>query len=225
MDICLASAGWLRGRKVAMGRGSKWLAIFVLAAGWAGLAAGQAARVDQDKSSFLIAKRELKNPLFERAVVLMLPIRNEGLVVGLIVNRATQVSLSDAFPQVSEFKQRTDTVYFGGPVNTDSPALVFRSSKAFKEAFPLGGDLYVSFETRFIEGTLKKKPEQISAMRLFLGRSQWAPDQLRDEMEAGAWFGEQEENGIIFSAAIGDVWPKLIDPLEPGEMAMWEPMR
>jgi putative transcriptional regulator len=217
----LGEPGW-PGRRITMRREVEWLAIFTIIAIVGGLsefASGQTADVSQDKSSFLIAKRELRNPLFEKSVVLMMPFRNEDLVVGLIVNRATRVPLSDAFPKESSFKNRTDTIYFGGPVDTDTPGMLFRSSKDFKKAYHLNSDLYVTFDADLIDSLLKKKPGQVSDTRVFLGRSQWAPDQLRDEMEAGAWFGEQEENRIVFSEQVGDVWPQLIGSLEPGDVA------
>jgi putative transcriptional regulator len=65
-----------------------------------------------------------------------------------------------------------------------------------------------------------KKPKQVSDVRLFLGRSQWGPEQLRDEMEGGSWYGEQEENRLVFSPAPESVWPALIEKLEPGNLAL-----
>jgi putative transcriptional regulator len=173
---------------------------------------------DAEKSSFLIARRGLEDPLFAKSVVLMLPVVDKDVVVGLIVNKATHVALHEIFPKDSALKDRRDVLYFGGPVDVKTLGALFRAPKASKNAFHLTGDLYVSFNADLIEGILKK-PKQVTDARLFLGRSQWGPEQLRGEMERGSWYGEQEENSLIFSADPDSVWPVLIEQLEPGDMA------
>src|SRR5438552_13877687 len=46
------------------------------------------------KLSYLIARSELADPFFEESVVLMLPAERMPLVVGLIVNKPTKVTLT-----------------------------------------------------------------------------------------------------------------------------------
>ena len=177
-----------------------------------------AARNDEEKSSFLIARRELQDPLFQKAVVLMLPLVDKDDVVGLIVNKPTRISLHVLFPKNSAFKGRTDVAYFGGPVDVKTAGVLFRSTKAFKPAFHLSGDLYVSFDPDLID-KIMKRPKQVSDARLFLGRSQWWPDQLAREMERGSWFAEKEETSVIFRPDSANVWLELIGELDPGNVA------
>jgi putative AlgH/UPF0301 family transcriptional regulator len=173
---------------------------------------------DPDKSSFLIARRELDNPLFGKAVVLMLPVVDKDAVVGLIVNRPTKITLHKLFPKIAVYKDGTAVAYFGGPVDLKTGGVLFRSTREFKQAFHLTGDLYVTFNADLIEKVLKK-PKEVTDLRLFLGRSQWWPDQLADEMERGSWFGEKEANSVIFRRDSANVWIELIGALEPGSMA------
>jgi putative transcriptional regulator len=178
------------------------------------------ALADADKSSFLVARAELNDPLFEQSVVVMLPVIDKDLVVGLIVNKPTRIMLSQVFPKVSAFKDRTDKVYFGGPVDVKAPGALFRSTKSFKQAFHLTSDLYVTFDASFIEAMLKKQKKEVSDMRLFIGRAQWGTDQLGGEMEEGSWYGAKEANSVIFSAD-PDLWKTLIAQLEPGMLAQF----
>jgi putative transcriptional regulator len=173
---------------------------------------------DQDQSSFLIARPQLADPFFKQSIVMMLPLVDKQLVIGLIVNKPLKITLAQVFPKVTELKDSTDPVYFGGPVEVATPAVLFRSTKSFKQAFRLTGDLYISFDGALIESILKKKRREVSQVRLFLGRSQWAAEQLGDEMESGSWYGEKEENNVIFSAD-QDLWRKLIVELDPGLLA------
>ena len=140
------------------------------------------------------------------------------MVIGLIVNKPTKVALQDVFPDNSALKKATNTIYFGGPVDTGTPSILFLSSKPMKEAFQLDGDLYVTFDKDLIQRILKK-PKKVLDVRLFLGRSQWAPGQLQDEMARGSWFTARDDSRWIFKTDTGSVWPTLIERVDPGNLA------
>ncbi len=175
----------------------------------------------EDQPLFLIARPELGDPIFKESVVLMFPSSVEtekGPVVGLIVNKPARIALAEIFPNEKALRNRSETTYFGGPVDTRTPSVVFRSSKAAKQATLLFGDVYVSFDPGFIEELLKK-PEKTPDLRLFLGRSQWAPAQLQNEIALGAWHGLRAETSVIFSAKPEYLWRSLFERVEPGPIA------
>ena len=175
----------------------------------------------EDKTLFLVARPELGDPIFKESVVLMFPssvVTREGLVVGLIVNRPARVALSEIFPNDNALKNGSETAYFGGPVDPRAPGVVFRSSKAVKQAALLFGDVYVSFDPDFIK-ELFKKPDKTPDLRLFVGRSQWAPVQLQYEMAKGAWYSVRAETNLIFSASPQSLWRKLFERAEPPNVA------
>jgi putative transcriptional regulator len=193
------------------------LTVFIVLATVIGIGTiGGAAQNATDKSLFLVARRELFDPLFKQSVILMLPATDSDLVVGLIVNKPTRISLREVFPTNPALKDRTDTVYFGGPVDIRTPGVLFLSSKPIEQAVHLDGDLYISFNLDFIEETLVKPEEQVRGVRLFLGRAQWAPEQLQGEVLRGAWYSEREENRWIFRQDPENVWAVLIGRLESG---------
>jgi putative transcriptional regulator len=175
----------------------------------------------EDKTLFLVARPEQGDPIFKASVVLMFPssmTTGAGLVVGLIVNRPARVALSEIFPNDDALKNSSETAYFGGPVYPRAPGVVFRSSKAVKQATLLFGDVYVSFDPDFIKELLKK-PEKTPDLHLFVGRSQWAPVQLQYEMAKGAWYSVQAETNLIFSASPQSLWHKLLERAEPSNVA------
>jgi putative transcriptional regulator len=175
----------------------------------------------EDKTLFLVARPELRDPIFKESVVLMFPPvvgPQEGLVVGLIVNRPARVALSEIFPDDKALKDRFETAYFGGPVEPRTAGIVFRSSKAAKQATLLFGDIYVSFDPDFIKELLKE-PEKTPDLRLFVGRSQWAPIQLQMETAVGAWYSMLAETNLIFSASPESLWPILFKRAEPAPVA------
>lgn len=204
----------------------KWLPVLLLLVIFIGIAAlGGAAQNATGKSLFLVARRELSDLLFKESVILMLPSTDTDLIVGLIVNKPTRVPLRDVFPKSSALKDRSDTVYFGGPVDVQEPGVLFLASKPSQQAIHLAGDLYVSFDSDFIEGILVKPEEQVREVRLFLGRAQWAPVQLQAEIFRGAWYSKQEENSWIFKRDPENVWPALIGRLESGTLVRFDSSR
>jgi putative transcriptional regulator len=175
----------------------------------------------EDKTLFLVARPELGDPLFKESVVLMFPssvVTVEGLVVGLIVNRPARVALSEIFPNDDALKNRSETAYFGGPVDPLAPGVVFRSSKAVKQAALLFGDIYVSFDPDLIRELLKK-PEKTPDFRLFVGRSQWVSAQLQNEMAKRAWYSVRAETNLIFSPSPQSLWRNLFERAEPPNVA------
>lgn len=175
----------------------------------------------EDKARFLVARPDLGDPLFKESVVLIFPssvVAVENLVVGLIINRPARVPLGEIFPSDKALKNRTETAYFGGPVDPDVLGAVFRSSQAAKQATLLFGDIYVSFDSDFIKQLLNK-PDKPPDLRLFVGRSQWTTAQLQNEMDLGAWYSVHAETSLIFSASPQILWRTLFDRAEPGPVA------
>lgn len=167
----------------------------------------------QNKTLFLVARPELPDPIFKDSVVVMFPASvgaGNGVLVGLIVNKPARVAVSEIFPNEKTLKNRSETVCFGGPVDPQAPGVVFRSSKAVKQAALLFGDIYVSFDRDFIKELLKE-PEKTPDLRLFVGVSQWGPAQLQNEMAMGAWYSVWAETNLIFSASPQSLWRKLFE--------------
>ena len=134
----------------------------------------------KNKPLFLVARTSILDPYFEHSVVLMVPLPDTSIVVGMIVNKPAPPPLVKILQQSPLFKSRTDIAYFGGPVDMTDLAVAFHTAKPPKTAIPLYDDVYLTFDGDFIMKLLRD-PKQSGEMRLFLGRSQWAPEQLQGE--------------------------------------------
>jgi len=76
------------------------------------------------KSILLVARKNLPDPYFREAVVLVT--RSAGLApVGVIVNRPTDVPLSRVFPDIERLRSRDEKLFFGGPVMPEQLLVVF----------------------------------------------------------------------------------------------------
>jgi hypothetical protein len=65
----------------------------------------------------LVASRNLGDPHFAQTVILLVQY-DAGGVVGLILNRRTELLVSRVLADYKAAKDRSDTVYFGGPVDS-----------------------------------------------------------------------------------------------------------
>jgi putative transcriptional regulator len=158
---------------------------------------------------FLVAQPDLPDPMFQQSVILMLPPTGTPLVIGLIVNKPTKMKLGDLFPDISALKKRTDTAYFGGPVDITTPLVAFQSSQASSKSTTLFKNVYLTVESSVIMGLLKG-PHSGQDMRVYLGRAQWTKDQLHDEMMENSWYTVPSDPSLVFSADPAKVWHTLV---------------
>jgi putative transcriptional regulator len=207
-----ASRGLRRGLRVKAGSVLYWAAVLVVIGTVmvTGRNPSWGEEASPTKLLFLVARPSINDPLFAKSVILMLELKGEPLVVGLIINKPTQLHLNELFPKSRVLKKRVDTAYLGGPVDTDSAALVFHSSKPYEQAMLLYDDVYVSFDLKFISARLRD-PEQRGDLRLFLGRAQWAPKQLQAEAFRGSWYSLRAQGDVIFEKDSEHLWQRLHD--------------
>jgi putative transcriptional regulator len=158
---------------------------------------------------FLVAQPDLPDPMFHDSVVLMLPPTGTDLVVGLIVNKPTKLKLTDIFPNNSTLKRRSDTAFFGGPVDITTPLVLLHSAHAPEGGVALFNDVYLNLESHSILGMLKDS-HSLSSMRLYLGRAQWTDDQLHNEMLENSWYNVPSDPQYVFSADPNIVWRTLV---------------
>ena len=168
------------------------------------------------QSHFLVASRSLPDPFFQKSVVLMLPIKEGQLLVGLIINKPSKIKVRDLFPDSPELQKLDAMAYFGGPVDADVGvrSAIFRSKTPPSEATLVFGDVYVSFDPDAIVA-LEQDSKQAATLRVFVGRAQWAPGQFQNEVAAGAWHSLRGGADSIFTTLPEMLWPRLIEQAEP----------
>jgi putative AlgH/UPF0301 family transcriptional regulator len=86
--------------------------------------------------------------------------------------------------------------------------MAFRSEKEPDNTVRLYGDVYLTFDSDQISSTLQS-PKPGAGPRLFLGRAQWAPGQLDNEIQMGGWYRIKAEGDVIFSPDPDKLWPRL----------------
>ena len=167
---------------------------------------------DLGPGKLLVASRELTDPHFAEAVVLLVHYDAQG-VVGLILNRRTHVPLSRVLEDMEAAKDRSDPVYLGGPV--DPPAMfgLFQSPAKIEGAEHIFGHVYLILSKTLFEQTLSARPDP-GVFHVYLGYAGWTSDQLRNEVALGAWFIFPADAGTVFNSDPGSLWRQMIQKTE-----------
>jgi putative AlgH/UPF0301 family transcriptional regulator len=167
---------------------------------------------DLGLGKLLVASRGLADPIFAKTVVLLVHY-DAASVVGLMVNRRSDVPLSRVFDQLKAAKNRSDPVFLGGPVEISAVFALLRSKAKREQGEHLWGDVYLISAKSLFEKTLSSRPDP-GVFRVYLGYAGWTPDQLRKEVEVGAWFIFQGDAQTVFNSDPDNLWSQMIRKTE-----------
>lgn len=160
------------------------------------------------KGKFLVASRTLADPRFRETVVLLIGYGAEG-AAGLVINRPTKVPLAEMLPSVQGLKNRTDFVYYGGPVEGDRMLMLIRSGEKPEESDRVFGNVYVSSSRNTLERMISARRKE-RQFRVYAGYAGWSPGQLDAEVSRGDWHIILADAKSIFDKKSSEVWRELI---------------
>jgi putative AlgH/UPF0301 family transcriptional regulator len=110
-------------------------------------------------------------------------------------------------------KDRSDPVYLGRPVETPAVFALLQSPTKLEGAEHIfGGVCLISTKTVF-EQTISARPDP-GIFHVYLGYAGWTPEQLRKEVELGAWFIFQADARTVFNSNPDSLWLQMIRKTE-----------
>jgi putative transcriptional regulator len=185
------------------------------------------------KPSLLIASPQMKDPFFERTVVLVWQYDAEG-AIGVIVNRTLEESAERGLvaassplflPDVLVIDDDTvsldayadSLVGWGGPVDTDSGTIVARAPLQPEEGWRLSDELGV---TRSQDALLRLAREG-ATLQLCLGYAGWGPGQLDREIEEGSWLFTDLDPALVFDVPNAERYDRAFAALGVKKEWVW----
>ena len=156
----------------------------------------------------LVASRELGDPYFAKSVILLVRYNSEG-VLGLVLNRRTDIPISRALEGVKAAKGRSDPVYVGGPVESSAVFALLQSPTKVEGAETIFNGVYLITSKPLFEQTISARPAP-GAFHVYVGYSAWTQDQLQKEVALGAWFIFPAEASTVFNADPDSLWQEMI---------------
>jgi len=167
-----------------------------------GLAAGK----------LLVASRDLGDPHFVHTVVLLIRYDAQG-VVGLVLNRRTDVPLSRALDGVKAAKERSDRIFLGGPVETPSVFALLQAKARIEGAEQIFDGVYLISAKPLFEQTISERPDP-KVFRVYMGYAGWTKEQLQMEVQLGAWYIFPGDAATVFNSDPDSLWFQMIRKTE-----------
>ena len=160
----------------------------------------------------LVASRGLADPNFAKTVILLVRSDDQG-IVGLILNRRTNLALSRVLEGFQGTRDRSDSAYLGGPVQVPAVTVLLQSPTKVEGADHIFGGVYLIYTKTIFEQTLAARPAP-EVFHVYMGYAGWTNDQLRKEVELGAWFIFPADTDAVFNSDPGSLWPQMIRKTE-----------
>jgi putative transcriptional regulator len=154
----------------------------------------------------LVASPQLEDPHFLRTVILVLDHDEEG-ALGLVLNRASEVRVADAVAAWGDLAADPAVVFGGGPVEPSAGVALGRTTA---RVGPDGGALLDDVRLVDLSADPALEAVAIDAVRVFAGYAGWAPGQLEQEVEQGAWFPLPALEGDVFTTDPPGLWHAVL---------------
>ena len=181
-----------------------WSALFAVL--WLCSAPPSVAAAEKARSVLLIAAEGMADSRFRQSVVLVTRHGRSSETVGVIVNRATDVSLGRLFPELTPAMQHR--LHYGGPVAPGKIVFLLRSEAPPVAAIAMAENLFLSSDAGSLKQLLAASTP-VTRLRVFSGFASWAPDQLEGEIDRGDWHLLPVDTDVLFNGPLGEMWPRL----------------
>lgn len=167
---------------------------------------------DLAPGKLLVASRGLADPNFAETVILLVHCDTDS-VVGLILNRRTELPISRVLAPLKTAKDLSDPVYLGGPVETPTVFALLRSKSNVEDAEHVFDDVYWISAKTALEKIISSHPDR-GGFHVYLGYAGWSTIQLRNEIRLGGWFVFPPDNQTVFNANPDSLWREMIKKTE-----------
>lgn len=161
------------------------------------------------RGRLLISGGGLYDPNFRHTVVLIGEHTAEG-ALGVVLNRALDVTVEEAVPELSDLVPAGEPLYEGGPVQPNSPVLLAELDR------PELADIRVFESIGFVVGEISEEvQESIVRARLFAGYSGWGPGQLEGELAEDSWIIDDARREDVFTDVPDLLWSRVLERKGP----------
>ena len=155
----------------------------------------------------LVAARNLPDPNFGESVVLLVDVNEQG-AMGIIVNRPTDLALTEILPG-REQPAPAGTVYFGGPVQVSGVLALLRSERARSDCRKVFDDVYLVTARGVLDEMLGTGAGP-GRFRIYAGYAGWGAGQLQKEVAQGGWHVLDGHPDVVFDPEPESVWQRQI---------------
>jgi putative transcriptional regulator len=165
--------------------------------------------------NLLIAPPAVKGNFWYKTVVLITEHHNQGSV-GLVLNKRSQMSVSEFGEQLGFQIDIPGFVYLGGPLNVKSLSFLHSNEWSSKNTMRINDEFSLSSADDILPRmAMGDRPEY---WRLFLGMCGWANGQLAGEIKGSppnrketSWCLSSASQDLVFGSDNKDQWCNALD--------------
>ncbi len=155
---------------------------------------------------FLIAAPQMDDPRFQRSVILLAEATDEG-ALGFVINRTTPFTFADLASDIGfdlDPEVETESVHYGGPVSPERGWVLFRKGQdeEREDVLQVAPNLHLAATLEVLGDFVTAKGDD--AFQLLLGYAGWAPHQLEEELQSGAWLPLELDDELIFDVPLDE---------------------
>ena len=163
------------------------------------------------RGAILVANPSMEDQNFQHTVLLILEHGQNG-TIGVILNRTTDVLLSEVLPDLVILRGTPYRLFTGGPVERRQLVLLFRLKDPRPDTRFISGGIYMGTPT--VLERILTQPQPAETFRAFSGFAGWAPGQLEQELLEEAWSVLPEDSLNIFDKDPATLWKDAIRLLQ-----------
>jgi putative transcriptional regulator len=161
------------------------------------------------RGHLLISSGGLYDPNFRHTVVLLGEHNADG-ALGVVLNRALDVTVEEAVSALSDLVAPGELLFQGGPVQPRSPVLLA------EVADPELLDIHAFGSVGFLVGEVADSVQpSILRARVYAGYSGWGPGQLEAEMDVDSWIIEPAQVDDVFTNKPDLLWSRVLQRKGP----------
>ena len=167
----------------------------------------EASLIKPQSGSLLISEPFLGDPNFERSVVLLCRHDEEEGTFGLVLNRMSNLKLSDV---IDLYNDSFDVeLGIGGPVQYNTLHYIHRLPH-LPQAVQLGEGLYWGGDFEMLQTMIESGIISNADIRFFLGYSGWTPGQLQKEIDENVWIVNNNAANKLFKLEADKLWRSVL---------------
>lgn len=156
--------------------------------------------------SLLVATPPLKDPNFERSVVLLCNHDPNGSI-GLVLNQTMDASPDEVVDDLTDYDL---PLFLGGPVQHNMVHILHQYSEKIDGGIEIGDGLNWGGDIDTILRLLSENEIDPAGIRFFMGYAGWGPGQLENEIEQEGWIVTHVPPHLIFELEPDEMWRQIL---------------
>ena len=169
------------------------------------------------KGKLLISTPNVLGDLyFNRSIIILTEVKEEE-VVGFILNKSLDYSLSDLYKNVKNNKIK---VHSGGPVNQDNLYFIHNKPNVISDSIKFFNGLYWGGNFESVIESINSEKLDDSSIKFFSGYTGWSYHQLIDEIKNDSWIIANNDDKIEFNKDSKKLWGDYMKKMST-EFKIW----